>query len=128
MDPEDIESYKEAGKSLVPLPSPRAPEANEFFVALEKWEDAPAYMEKTTVHQKKLPLPEQGETTIPEHEFLSSQLGDGEKEKIFITRLRLRGPVSSELHGGKYVVMTMSRSNLKAIEYAVAYVTIVPSK
>uniref|UniRef100_A0A5K3ELF9 Ig-like domain-containing protein n=1 Tax=Mesocestoides corti TaxID=53468 RepID=A0A5K3ELF9_MESCO len=125
VDSEEIEAYKEAGKSLMPLPFPRPAEANEFFLALEKWEDAPAYMEETIMYRQKLTPMHAEEVTIPEHDFLKAQTNVVE-EKIFVSILRLRGPVNSELHSGKYVVMTMSRANLKVIDYAVAYVNIVP--
>lgn len=86
-------------------------------------------MAKTTVYQKNQDFPDHRKTTMPEKEFLNSRLAPtGESERIFTTRLHLRGPVNRELHAGKYVVMTMSRANLKSIEYAVAYVEIVPRK
>lgn len=134
VDQEEIDSYKASGKSLVPLPSPRPEEASELYIALEKWEDAPAFMERTVIEPNPAktqgsPGNSPGEITVPEREFLSNSRHDGEaEERIFLSRLRLRGPVSPQLHAGKYVVMTMSRSNLKAIDYAVAYVHIVPSK
>uniref|UniRef100_A0A0R3TY28 Tyrosine-protein phosphatase domain-containing protein n=1 Tax=Rodentolepis nana TaxID=102285 RepID=A0A0R3TY28_RODNA len=130
VDPEEVDTYKALGKSLVPLPSPRSEEASELYLALEKWEDAPAFMEQTVIETH--PAKSQGsagntpgEITVPEREFLSNTRHEGEaEERIFLSRLRLRGPVSPQLHAGKYVVMTMSRSNLKAIDYAVVYVTI----
>ncbi|CDS40141.1 Immunoglobulin subtype [Echinococcus multilocularis] len=131
VDPEDIDAYKAAGRSLVPLPAPRPAEAEEFYLALEKWEDAPAYMERTVVQLHRTTsitatAAAAGEITVPEREFLSSRHEGEAEERLFVSRLRLRGPVSVPLHAGKYVVMTMSRSNLKAIDYAVAYVHIVP--
>ncbi|KAM7539577.1 hypothetical protein Aperf_G00000031388 [Anoplocephala perfoliata] len=132
VDPEEIDAYKASGKSLVPLPSPRPTEANELYLALEKWEDAPAFMERMAVEPNLAKSPgtagiAPGEITVPEREFLSYSRHEGEaEERIFVSRLRLRGPVSPPLHAGKYVVMTMSRSNLKAIDYGVAYVHIVP--
>lgn len=102
-------------------------------MALEKWEDAPAYMERTVVQPHRATsaattAAAAGEITVPEREFLSSRHEGEAEERLFVSRLRLRGPVSVPLHAGKYVVMTMSRSNLKVIDYAVAYVHIVPSK
>ena len=146
INPEEADAYKAAGKSLVPLPSPKPAEANEFYLALEKWEDAPAYMERTVVQPHRdgpiaaasamgvannvgpTAVSAAGEITVPEREFLNSRHEGGTEERLFVSRLRLRGPVSASLHAGKYVVMTMSRSNLKAIDYAVAYVNIVPSE
>ncbi|VUZ54218.1 unnamed protein product, partial [Hymenolepis diminuta] len=49
IDPEDVDTYKASGKSLVPLPTPRLGEASELYIALEKWEDAPAFMEQTVI-------------------------------------------------------------------------------
>uniref|UniRef100_A0A0R3X7U3 Tyrosine-protein phosphatase domain-containing protein n=1 Tax=Hydatigena taeniaeformis TaxID=6205 RepID=A0A0R3X7U3_HYDTA len=131
VNPEEADAYKAAGKSLVPLPSPRPAEADEFYLALEKWEDAPAYMERTVVQPHRATSTSAtaaaaGEITVPEREFLSSRHEGEAEERLFVSRLRLRGPVSVPLHAGKYVVMTMSRSNLKAIDYAVAYVRVVP--
>ncbi|KAM3188339.1 hypothetical protein ACTXT7_000460 [Hymenolepis weldensis] len=132
IDPEDVDTYRASGKSLVPLPTPRPEEASELYIALEKWEDAPAFMEQTVIEAIPAKSPGSpgntpGEITVPEREFLSNTRHEGEAEgKIFLSRLRLRGPVRPQLHAGKYVVMTMSRSNLKAIDYAVAYVNIVP--
>uniref|UniRef100_A0A5K3EJS8 Ig-like domain-containing protein n=1 Tax=Mesocestoides corti TaxID=53468 RepID=A0A5K3EJS8_MESCO len=101
VDSEEIEAYKEAGKSLMPLPFPRPAEANEFFLALEKWEDAPAYMEETIMYRQKLTPMHAEEVTIPEHDFLKAQTNVVE-EKIFVSILRLRGPVNSELHSGSF--------------------------
>lgn len=134
VDPEDVDTYKALGKSLVPLPTPRPEEASELYITLEKWEDAPAFMEQTVTEVNPAKSPGSPgntpvEITVPEREFLSNTRHESEAEgRIFISRLRLRGPVSPQLHAGKYVVMTMSRSNLKAIDYSVAYVNIVPSK
>lgn len=116
------------------MPSPRPAEANELYLALEKWEDAPVFMEQMAIEPNLAKSPRSAETapgeiTVPESEFLGYSRHEGEaEERVFISRLRLRGPVSPPLHAGKYVVMTMSRSNLKAVDYGVAYVHIVPSK
>ncbi|KAL7063188.1 hypothetical protein AAHC03_01232 [Spirometra sp. Aus1] len=147
VEPHEVEAYKKVGKSLVPLPTPRESEANELYVTLERWIEASVFTERTYQHQ-------QGQVTVtmgdendsggtdqtedaaankivsdhPSVEYPPDIAGRVEtpEEQIFVSRLQLTAPVSSERHAGKYVVMTMSRANLKSIEYGVVYVEVIP--
>ncbi|BHF59283.1 hypothetical protein SprV_0100224000 [Sparganum proliferum] len=147
VEPHEVEAYKKVGKSLVPLPTPRESEANELYVTLERWIEASVFTERTYQHQ-------QGQVTLtmgdendsggtdqtedtaaskivsdhPNDEYPPEIAGRVEipEEQIFVSRLQLTAPVSSERHAGKYVVMTMSRANLKSIEYGVVYVKVIP--
>ncbi|CAH8516332.1 unnamed protein product [Schistosoma turkestanicum] len=46
------------------------------------------------------------------------------KEQLFMTKLRFQKPINKERHEGKYIVMTMSLSDVKSLEYIVIYVNI----
>ncbi|VDN38627.1 unnamed protein product, partial [Dibothriocephalus latus] len=113
VEPHELEAYKKLGKSLVPLPTPRESEANELYVTLERWVEASVFTERTTQHH-------QAQVTLAMKDEKDA------REQVFMSRLQLNAPVSSERHGGKYVVMTMSRANLKSIEYGVVYVKVIP--
>ncbi|VDL97479.1 unnamed protein product [Schistocephalus solidus] len=142
VEPHEVETYKKLGKSLVPLPTPRESEANELYVTLERWVEASVFTELNNQHQQTLSDEtdtgglDQIEDTANNN--MLSEHSSGEysvniagrvampEEQVFVSRLQLTAPVSSERHAGKYVVMTMSRANLKSIDYGVVYVKIIP--
>ncbi|TNN09041.1 Hemicentin-2 [Schistosoma japonicum] len=53
------------------------------------------------------------------------QFMNQKKEQLFMTKLRFQKPLNKERHEGKYIVMTMSLSDVKSLEYIVIYVNIV---
>lgn len=134
MEPSDYDAYRLEGKSLVPLPNPRKSEVDELYVALEKWMNAVDFAEETYqqevgdagVNQREFELQsDNAEFAIPEHLFNAEKRL---QERIFVSRLRLKAPIGRERHVGKYVIMTMSRANLKQIDYGVVFVAVTPSK
>ncbi|KAF8567813.1 hypothetical protein P879_01578 [Paragonimus westermani] len=113
-----------SGATKIPLPNAREQEQNELFVVLGSWAGSPAIVDKTVSHVAD------GETSNVEGEvdassiYLAKHNSKLPVDQIFITRIHFQRPLEKEKHSGKYVVMTMSLTDVKSMEYAVMYVTI----
>ncbi|THD29052.1 Fibroblast growth factor receptor 1 [Fasciola hepatica] len=127
VEPGEEDKYEKAGATKISLPNARQSEINEMFVVLGSWTGSPAVIDKTVVKRTE----EVGsDTTLVQGSEQASKptLYYGPKPsgtaQIFITRMHLQKPLEKDKHGGKYVVMTMSLSDIKSMEYAVMYVDI----
>lgn len=131
VEPGEEEKYEKAGATKIPLPNARESEVNEMFVILGSWVGSPAVIDKTVVHPAEDSSSDSNlarnseQTGKPAMYYGAKSTG---KEQIFITRMHLQKPLEKDKHGGKYVVMTMSLSDVKSMEYAVMYVDISQGK
>ncbi|CAH8546538.1 unnamed protein product [Heterobilharzia americana] len=145
---EDI-MYQQLGATKISLPNARITEQNEVYVILGSWNDSPAVVEKTiayidrskTLHDIIIPSELNHPQIIDSSDDKRSMYFHAKsnyikpnsqqhiviekKEQLFITKLRFQKPLNKERHEGKYIVMTMSLSDVKTLEYVVIYVNIV---
>lgn len=148
--------YEQSGATKIPLPNARITEQNEIYVILGSWINSPAIVEKTTAYTDRLDSLHDMKTS-PTSSSLNAnrdlnhlQIIDSnndekpsiyfqpkvnynnkhnqKKEQLFMTKLRFQKPLNKERHEGKYIVMTMSLSDVKSLEYIVIYVNIVQGK
>ncbi|KAF6779433.1 Immunoglobulin domain protein [Paragonimus kellicotti] len=113
-----------SGATKIPLPNAREQEQNELFVVLGSWAGSPAIVDKTVSHVADAETSNvEGEVDISSN-YLAKHNSKLPVDQIFITRIHFQKPLEKEKHSGKYVVMTMSLTDVKSMEYAVMYVTI----
>nr|CAH8855864.1 unnamed protein product [Trichobilharzia regenti] len=148
VEPGEEMMYEQSGATKIPLPNARITEQNEVYVILGSWIDSPAIVEKTTAYTDRSKSIHDMDTSSSSSasEILSSENNDGKrsmyyhskpnyakqnhlggekKEQLFVTKLRFQKPLEKERHEGKYIVMTMSLSDVKSLEYIVIYVNVV---
>ncbi|CAH8568501.1 unnamed protein product [Schistosoma curassoni] len=153
VEPGEELMYEQSGATKIPLPNARITEQNEIYVILGSWINSPAIVEKTTAYTDRLDSLHDMKTS-PTSSSLNAnrdlnhlQIIDSnndekpsiyfqpkvnynnkqnqKKEQLFMTKLRFQKPLNKERHEGKYIVMTMSLSDVKSLEYIVIYVNIV---
>ncbi|CAH8855913.1 unnamed protein product [Trichobilharzia szidati] len=148
VEPGEEMMYEQSGATKIPLPNARITEQNEVYVILGSWIDSPAIVEKTTaytdrsksIHDMDTSSSSSSSDILPSENndgkrpmyYHSKQnyakqnhLGSEKKEQLFVTKLRFQKPLEKERHEGKYIVMTMSLSDVKSLEYIVIYVNVV---
>ncbi|XP_018651654.1 hypothetical protein Smp_052290 [Schistosoma mansoni] len=154
VEPGEELMYEQSGATKIPLPNARITEQNEVYVILGSWINSPAIVEKTTAYTDRLdslhdiktsPISStslNGNMDVNHLQIIDSNNDEKpsiyfqpkvnynnkhnqKKEQLFMTKLRFQKPLNKERHEGKYIVMTMSLSDVKSLEYIVIYVNIV---
>ncbi|GAA51840.1 fibroblast growth factor receptor-like 1, partial [Clonorchis sinensis] len=134
VEPGEESTYEQNGARKIPLPNAREAERNEVFVILGSWPGSPAVVEKTisqAIDPASSGISRSAETT-GQHDsspyYNTKPHSKIPPEQVFTTKLNFQKPLDKEKQAGKYIVMTMSLSDVKSMEYAVIYVDIVQGK
>ncbi|TGZ62480.1 hypothetical protein CRM22_007415 [Opisthorchis felineus] len=131
VEPGEESTYEQNGARKIPLPNAREAERNEVFVILGSWSGSPAVVEKTisqAIDPASSGISRSADTT-GQHDnspyYNTKPHSKIPPVQVFTTKLNFQKPLDKEKQAGKYIVMTMSLSDVKSMEYAVIYVDIV---